>query len=64
MKKLQVLLYFFMGVAMIFGIAGCDTLNNQKVQDDSDTVYYTVTFDTDGGNEIAPLQVAKGKKSN
>ncbi|MCD8308304.1 MAG: InlB B-repeat-containing protein [Clostridia bacterium] len=49
--------YFFVAIIMFTGIifaAGCDST--------TDDVYYTVTFVTNGGNDIDSVQVKEGEK--
>lgn len=43
-------------------VEGSDSVLENSSEETPEIQYYTVTFDTDGGNEIAPVQVKEGDK--
>ena len=56
MKRFFACVFAFAIALSIFAVAGCGSGNA-----DGDPVMHTVTFNTDGGSEIAPVQVEDGK---
>ena len=64
MKK--ILLAIVVAFAGIFGLASCDkpTVTPEKTptQVTPEQKTFTVSFDTDGGSEVAPIEVKEGEK--
>ena len=50
MKKQNGVVALFAAFVLIFGIVSCNT----NVDTPEEPVYYTVTFDSDGGSSVEP----------
>ena len=56
MKKLNGVVALLAAFALMFGIVSCNP------NADENLVYYSVTFDSDGGSDVDAIKVEKGKK--
>ena len=64
MKK-RITEFLFVSVMMLFSFNACkseEPENTAPAQDEQ--VYFTVTFDTDGGSEVESQSVLKGEKAS
>ena len=57
MKKQNGVVALFAAFVLIFGIVSCNT----NVDTPEEPVYYTVTFDSDGGSSVEPQNIESGK---
>lgn len=62
MKKITSILLVFVMLLLPLMLLSCKTAGNGEKEENSEVVYYTVTFNSNGGSEISPQKVTAGSK--